>query len=249
MPPLDDRRVRLALNHAVDREALRGSIIPKDAIPASHMVIPSVAGWNPEVGKKVYAYDVAKTKQLLAEAKAAGVSVDRHIDIYGRINMWPNSTETMEALLTMWKAIGLNVTLRMLDVSQWTELNVHPNKGKSGSADEAKVANRDPILLGHMHDNNLGDPVFSMHNKYSCKNQSSTHCNQDLDVLIAKATALSGPERIKSWQEVMKIVHEDMVADVFLFHLVYYARVGKRIVFAPTSATNSEIPLEQIVFK
>ena len=79
VPPLDDRRGRLALNYAVDRTSMLGTIAPKEALLATHMVIPSVAGWNPAVGKEVYPYDPAKAKQLLAEAKAAGVPVGKHI--------------------------------------------------------------------------------------------------------------------------------------------------------------------------
>ena len=41
-PPLDDRRLRVALNLAVDRNALRGSIFPKDVVPATNLVLPFV---------------------------------------------------------------------------------------------------------------------------------------------------------------------------------------------------------------
>ena len=48
-PPLNDQRVRMALNYAVDRNAIRGSILSKDVIAATQIVVPSTFGHNPEV--------------------------------------------------------------------------------------------------------------------------------------------------------------------------------------------------------
>ena len=108
---------------------------------------------------------------------------------------------------------------------------------------------RDPIIFQHMHDNNKGDPMFSVFNKYACGGTGSTHCNPELDKLIAKASVATGQERVDSWKEIFRIVYEDMVADVWLYHMVGYARVNPRITFKPTMATNSEIHVEDIAFK
>ncbi len=250
VPPFDDKRVRLALQYAIDRNALLGTIIPPEAMIATQMVIPRIAGHNHELDKKRYPYDPAKAKALLAEAKAAGTKVDAPFDLICRDNMWANAAETCEAIHTMYKAVGFNLTLKMLDVSQWNDLNAHPNKGPYTPKDDTKAASRAPILLGHQHDNNVGDPVFSMFNKYGCTAQTSGHCVPSLDELIAKASATpTSPERVKLWEETMRVVHEDLVGDVFLFHMVGFARVSPKINFKPTAATNSEVLLEQITFK
>ena len=249
LPPLDDKRVRLALQYAIDRNALKGSIFPKEVLLATQMVFPSIIGHNHELDKKARPYDPAMAKKLLAEAKAAGVPVDRKIQMIGRINQWPNTTETMEAVLAMYQAIGMNVSLRMVEAQEWVTFNINPYKGASAKEGQNKSADRDPVILGHMHDNNNGDPVFSMFNKYTCGAAASPHCNPELDKLIAQATTTSGPERTKLWQEVMKVTYEDMAADAWLFHMVGYSRVGKRINFKPSTATNTEILLENITFK
>jgi peptide/nickel transport system substrate-binding protein len=89
-----------------------------------------------------------------------------------------------------------------------------------------------------------------MHNKFGCKAQTSSHCYPALDAQIADAARTpAGPERIAKWQEAMRMVHEDYVADVFLYHMVGFARVSPKINFVPTAATNSEVLLEQITFK
>lgn len=250
VPPLDDVRIRMAINHAIDREALLGTVIPEQAMIAVQMVIPRIAGHNHEIDKKRFAYDPEKAKQLIAEAKADGVPVDAEIDLIGRIAMWAGSTETLEAIHAMLTAVGLNVDFNMLEVSLWNDFNANPNKGPNNAPGDTKVAGRAPILLGHQHDNNIGDPIFSMFNKYGCKASASSHCWQELDAQIAKASQTpAGPQRVAAWQEAMRMIHEDYAADAFLYHMVGFARVSPDINFVPTAATNSEILLEQITFK
>jgi peptide/nickel transport system substrate-binding protein len=249
VPPLNDKRVRQALNYAVDRQALHGAIIPKQAQIATQMVIPRIAGHNHAINKQRFEYSPERAKKLLAEARAAGVKVDAPIDFICRINQWENTTETCEAILAMYTAVGFNMKLRMLEVSQWVIHNTHPNKGALTPEADAKLKGRTPVLLGHMHDNNVGDPVFSMMPKYGCKAQTSSHCIPELDKKIEAATQTPvGPQRTKLWEETMAMVHEN-VLDVFLFHMVGFARVSPRINFVPTAATNSEVLLEQITFK
>ena len=52
--------------------------------------------------------------------------------------------------------------MKMVEVSLWNNHNAHPNKGPLTPAADAKLKDRPPLLLGHMHDNNVGDPVFTM---------------------------------------------------------------------------------------
>jgi peptide/nickel transport system substrate-binding protein len=249
VPPFTDKRVRMALNYAVDRNALHGSIIPKQAMIATQMVIPRIAGHNHAIDKQRFEYSPDRARKLLAEAKAAGVKVDAPIDFLCRINQWENTTETCEAILAMYTAVGLNVRLKMLEVSLWVQYNTHPNKGPLTPEADANIKGRAPVLLGHMHDNNVGDPVFSMNPKYACKAQTSSHCIPELDKKIEAATQTPvGAQRTKLWEETMSMVHENAL-DVFLFHMVGFARVSPKINFVPTAATNSEVLLEQITFK
>jgi len=234
--PLNDRRVRLALNYAIDRAAIRGSVLSKDVENATQIVVPSINGHNPKL--KVIPYDPAKAKALLAEAKAAGVPVDKEIEIVGRINIYPNATETMEAMMAMLQAVGFKVKLRMLEVAEWLDILTKPY-----------AENRGPVLLQAQHDNNNGDAVFSVFNKYACKGAQATTCDPKLDALIEKASTLSGDERRKTWQEVFRIINEDLVSDVWMYHMVGYSRVGKRINFTPSISTNSELHLQEITFK
>ena len=92
------------------------------------------------------------------------------------------------------------------------------------------------------------DPWEEISVDFGGRSQSTT-ADKELDDMIIKAQTASGEERIKLWQAVFKRVNEDIICDVPLFHMVGYTRVGKRINFKPSIATNSELQLSQITFK
>ncbi len=86
--PLNDIRVRQALNYAVDREAFVGSILANGTLLATGMTPPSTIGYNTDL--EPFPYDPEKAKALIAEAKADGVPVDTEILVVGRINNFAN---------------------------------------------------------------------------------------------------------------------------------------------------------------
>jgi peptide/nickel transport system substrate-binding protein len=233
-PPLNDRRVRQALNYAIDRKSLVGSIISKDVMPATHIVPPSTVGYNPDL--KLWPYDPQKAKQLLDEARRDGVPVDKEIALVARPGMFPNDIEFAEAVMTMYKAVGFNIRLRTLE---YAVFNRHREKPYPPG----------PYILQNMHDNTQGDPAFSVFRYYHCKGDTSNTCDATMDDLIDRAQAATGDQRKSLWQAGFKRVYEDLVSNVHLYHMVGYLRVGKRINFKPTIATTNEIPLSQITFK
>jgi peptide/nickel transport system substrate-binding protein len=236
LAPLNDIRVRKALNLAVDRDAFLGTLIPSDAEKAVHMVPPSTLGTDPSLTP--WPYDPEQAKALIAEAAAAGVPVDTEIVMICRTGNYANVTEVCEALQQMFADVGLNVKLNMVEVAEWTQVYSKPF-----------APDRGPQMVMAMHDNNRGDPVFSMYFKYACEGLQSGICDADVDKMIADATAATGDARATAWPPVFKKVHEDLVADVFLFHMVGFSRVSERLDFVPTIATNSELQLSQIKFK
>ncbi len=235
-PPLNDIRVRKAMNYAIDLDALRGSIFSEKVVPMTQIVVPSINGHNPSL--KPWSYDPAKARALLAEAKADGVKVDAEILMRGRLNMYPNATEAMEAMHAMLTDVGFNVKLTMVEVSQWVESFTRPY-----------AEDRGPVLQQGQHDNNSGDAVFSVFYKYGCKGPQSTTCDKQVDDGITAASAAIGDERRNLWQEVMRRLHQDIVPDVQMFHMVGFSRVNSRLDFKPSISTNSELQIAQIKFK
>jgi peptide/nickel transport system substrate-binding protein len=234
--PLNDVRVRKALNHAVDREAFVGSILANGTLLATGMTPPSTIGYNHDL--KPYAYDPKAAKSLMAAAKADGVPVDTEIRLIGRINNFANVQETMEALQSMFNDVGFNVKLEMYEVAEWLEYYSKPFADGRG-----------PIMVEAQHDNANGDPVFSMFFKYASEGLQSGINDAKLDAMIADATAATGSTREAKWKDTFKYIHEDLVGDVMLFHMVGFSRVNDRLDFTPSIRTNSELQLSQIAFK
>jgi peptide/nickel transport system substrate-binding protein len=235
-PPLNDKRVRMALNYAVNRDAIRGSIFSKDVVPASHLVVPSTFGYNPEI--KPWPYDPKKARQLLDEARKDGVPVDKEISLATRAGYFTGEDEIMEALMTMYKAVGFNVRIRKMDPGVFRPYVNKPFPTNIG-----------PYLAQKSHDNNKGDAVFTVFFNYHCKGSAGSMCDKQTDELIEKAQVATGEERRKLWQATFKRIYEEIVPDVVLFHLVGYCRVGKRITYKPNLATSGEIQLAQITFR
>jgi len=234
--PMNDKRVRQALNMAIDRQAFIGSLLPEGTDPAVAIVPPTTLGWNKDL--QVFAFDTEGARKLLEEAKADGVPVDTPIELIGRNNNYPNATEVNEAIQAMLQDAGFTVNLRMLDVAEQEKLYSKPYPEGRG-----------PQLLSVLHDNAKGDPVFSAFFKYHSQGRQSGISDPKADDLIQRATAATGEERAKLWSELFAYVHDDVVADVLLFHMVGFARVAERLDFKPSIATNSQLQLSEIGLK
>ena len=104
-PALKDIRVRKAIMHAIDREAMVKSIVGEGARVLHAMCFPSQFGCIDEKAPR-YAYDPAKAKALLAEA---GYPNGFELDFYGYQDR--NHTEAMVGYL---HAVGIKANLRFM---------------------------------------------------------------------------------------------------------------------------------------
>ena len=125
-------------------------------------MLPSVFGFNPDI--PVWTYDPEKAKSLLAAAKADGVPVDKEIVIYGRIGIYPNSSESLEAIQAMLTDAGFNVRLEMLETKPVAE-----------EAAEALGRQRQPSILQTQIDNTEGDAVFTLPNRFTSDGNTVDH--------------------------------------------------------------------------
>jgi len=103
MKPLDDIRVRQALAHAIDMEALVNIAFQGNAVVADSYYIPSILGHKP-VGPMEY--NLEKAKSLLEEA---GYPDGFEIDFYTYEH--PIHSVVAEVLQSMWGAIGVKVNI------------------------------------------------------------------------------------------------------------------------------------------
>lgn len=233
--PLDDKRVREALNIGIDREAFIGTILAEGTQIATAINVPTTLGWNPDT--TAWPYDPDRAKALLEEAAADGVPVDTEILLVGRTANFPGATETFEAIQSMLSEVGFNIRLQMVEVAEHEQYYSKP------------YVQDQPVLVGAQHDNSRGDPVFSAYFKYHSEGRQSGIADEKADDLVERATAATGEERAALWSELFGYLHDDVIADVLLFHMVGHARVGPNVDFTPTIATNSQLQLAEVTPK
>lgn len=234
--PMGDLRVRQALNAAIDREAFIGTVLAEGTELATAIVPPTTLGWNPDLTP--HAFDPEKAKELLAAAAADGVDVTAPVELIARTANFPHVTEVGEALVQMLNDVGFNASLRMVEVAEHEQYYSKPYP-----------EDRNAQLILAQHDNSRGDPVFSTYFKYHSDGTQSGVSDPKADDLIEKATAATGDERAALWSELFAYVHDEIVADALLFHMVGHSRVSEALDFTPTIATNSQLQLSEIGFK
>ncbi|MFE3839098.1 ABC transporter substrate-binding protein [Pseudogemmobacter sonorensis] len=234
--PLDDIRVRKALNLAVERSAFIGTLLPEGALLATAVYPPPTLGWDENV--EVWDFDPDEARRLLDEARADGVAVDTPISLIGRTANFPNNVEILEAIQQMLQEVGFTVAVQFYEVAEFEQLYSKPYPEGRG-----------PMMVVAMHDNSRGDPSFSMYFKYASDGRQSGIADPKVDDLITRAQAATGDERVALWKELQAYLHNDVVADLLLFHMVGFSRVSERLDWTPTMATNSQLPLSDIQFK
>src|SRR5262247_2595228 len=107
------RKVRLALNLAVDKQAIMQRVLGGlGTVVGSWLMYPSDP-WATDALKKPYPYDATKAKQLLAEA-----GYPNGFDVTMNVTAWPGRgylPDVGEAVATYWEKIGIRVKRRPLD--------------------------------------------------------------------------------------------------------------------------------------
>ncbi len=228
-PPLDDRRVREAINLALDRDGMLGTVVPASAAKATQLYLPSIAGWSENV--TMYPYDPERAKALIAEAKADGVPVETDIQLVGRIGHFPNAQEYHEVVAIMLNDIGLNVQLEWFEAAAKNKMQVKPFD-----------PDRRPQIFVDQHDNTAGDPVFTIPSRWRSNGSQAKISDPELDRLIDEATEATGDDRVAKWKKAAEYI-DTQLPDAMMFHMVGFAAIGDRIDYTPNMTTNSSVRL------
>jgi len=109
--PLNDVRVRQALNYAVDKQAITSGLLLGYADPIPSLLGPMYLGDDKTL--KPYPYDPAKAKQLLA---AAGYPDGFSLTLNAYSGQYPKDKEVAQAVAGMLEKVGVKVNL---SVREW----------------------------------------------------------------------------------------------------------------------------------
>jgi len=105
--PLADKRVRMAMNMAIDRSAIKQVVMRGQSIPAGVVMPPFVNGWTKELDA-VPVNDIDKAKGLMAEA-GYGDGFTIRLDCPN--DRYINDEAICQAAVGMLAKIGVNVQL------------------------------------------------------------------------------------------------------------------------------------------
>jgi peptide/nickel transport system substrate-binding protein len=105
--PFADKRVRQALSMAIDREAIRRTIMRGLSIPAGVMVAPGVNGNSAEIDVPTKV-NLAKAQSLMKEA---GFGSGFTVQLNCPNNRYVNDQQICQAVSAMWAKVGVKVDL------------------------------------------------------------------------------------------------------------------------------------------
>ncbi|NKQ55331.1 ABC transporter substrate-binding protein [Amycolatopsis sp. K13G38] len=108
-PKLADVRVRQAIEYAINKEQLAKNKLPAGAYPQDQFLPNNVPGYTQAVEK--HAYDVAKAKQLLADAGATGTTLNFYVPTEVTRPYMPNPVDIGAAVADDLKAAGFTVNV------------------------------------------------------------------------------------------------------------------------------------------
>jgi peptide/nickel transport system substrate-binding protein len=177
-PPLDNVKVRQALNYAIDKQTIVDTILKDIAVVASSPLPPSLRSAR---GDLAYPYDPEKAKQLLAEA---GYNGEEIVFAVGK-GRYPNDDQVGEAIANYLSAVGLNVKY---DQGEWATYSAENRKGKDSPFDA--------FFQGWSAD--ALDPVLMLTFLFKSENTASrsSYANPEVDTLVTDAALTNDPAEL-----------------------------------------------------
>lgn len=200
--PFTDERVRRAMWHAVDTEALVSDLFAGSAEVATAPIPSTVFG---HAAQTPYEYDPEKAKQLLAEAGYPdGFATTLDVSNGGG----PQIREIAQTLISDWQAIGVDVTLAEKERAVWLE--------------DLIALEWDMNLL--INSVLTGDADFTLGRLYPTAANRTGYGNPELDEVLSQARAsLDQEERETLYAEANRIIWEDAVGVFPMELLATYA--------------------------
>lgn len=203
-PPFNNVKVRQAFSHVIDRDALIKSIIkPNQGIPAYSFLMPGFPASNSEGLKGIQNYDVAKAKQLMAEAGYPDGKGFPKLTLWLR-NEAPVRQAVAQAIAASIKQnLGIDVEVSNKENKTFTDaLNAKPTQIQFGMV-------------------SYGMDFLDPYNMLSVWLSGGRHNwnNAQFDAMVKKAGSFTGDknERIKMFQDAEKLLVTE-APGVFIYH-------------------------------
>lgn len=212
-PVLQDLRIRQALAHAVDREAINLIVYEGLASNATGPVIPDSWGYEPDV--TTYDYDPELARQLLAEA-----GHEQGLTLTMMSSNLPEHTQIATILKDQFEEVGVQVEVTSNEFTVFTE---HVLAGDYGD-----------IILMFGWGQQM-DPLQHIYRQFYSPNQPPNgynfvfYTNEEVDALLEVAnTTIDVPSRQEAISQIQKILADDLPY-VYLFNVPEFWAVRSEV--------------------
>lgn len=198
-----NRKLRQALNYAIDKEAIAKVILEGRVLPARGILPPGMLGFTP--GLKGYPHDRERARQLLAEAGYPGgkglPTLTLHYNT-GQVNR-----KIAEFIQGGLAAVGVKVELREMDWAAYLNLVDNGETQLHRLGWLADYPDPENFLTVLFHSRNIG-----------AKGNLSRYANPQVDALLDQADQASEEaERVRLYREAERIILDD-APWIFLHH-------------------------------
>jgi peptide/nickel transport system substrate-binding protein len=188
--PLQDRRVRQALNYAVDQETIARTLL-RGYGRAAGQPAPAISfGHDPDLAP--YPYDPPRARQLLAEAGyPQGFAMTADI----QINAFPADSLIYQSMAHYLRQVGVDITLRLITFPEY--LRKLQRNSFTGDA-FGSAWNSAPY-------NDVTRPMET----FSCNRPRPFFCDRDLAQQLREATRiLPQDERLSAMRRLARAYHD-----------------------------------------
>ena len=207
--PLKNKKVRQALNYAVDRKAIIDNILKGSGVPMAVNLTPYHFGYDSSL--KPYPYDPAMAKKLLAEA---GYANGLKLVFNSPSGRYLLDKEVSQAIAGMFNAVGVQTDMR---VHEW------------GSYTQTLTAKKlqDIGFIGW--GNTLHDADGNFQPFFTADSVFSYYSTPALTDKINKArSTMDEKKRLELYKEMQKEIYEEAPL-VFLYQQIDHYGVSKKI--------------------
>jgi len=214
--PFDDKRVRQALNYAVNKDAIVRDVLKGTGSLSRGPVLPNTWGADPAL--KAYPYDPERAKKLLAEAGyPGGFSTTLWVPESGSGMQSPVAMSTV--IQSNLKAVGVNVTLQTMEWGAYLA--------------KLRTKEQDLFALSWMAGNEDPDMVMYplLHSSQWTPNgpNRALYRNDKYDELLHQARLTTDQKkRAELYREAQRILVDD-APWVFVDHEIQTAAHAKRV--------------------